>query len=81
MSVELNKGQISPIILWTGGIIATAFFAFAGWTTNKLGNIDNARVADIQRITTTEVDQKTLKEDVREIKADVKILLKVLNVK
>ena len=76
----MNKGQIAPIVLWTGGVIATAFFAFAGWTTNKLGNVDNARVADIQRIATIEADQKTLKEDVKEIKTDVKSLLKLLNV-
>ena len=74
----MNKGQISPFLLWAGGIIATSFFAFAGWTTISISDVEQARVDDVQRIATLEADSTTIKDDVKEIKTDIKSILRLL---
>ena len=78
-----NKGQISPIILWALGIVSSAFLGYGAWTASAVNSIrdgtketQTARTQDIQRITTLEADQITLKDDVREIKTDVKEILR-----
>ena len=71
----MNKGQVAQIVLWGGGIMASAAFAFSGFVNGKVTALEEKNTVVVQRLSVTETQSAQYKDDIKEIR----LLLKEIN--